>query len=82
VIFVVLWRLPERIALRRLFALYLVLAGAERLLVEFIRRNEEAVLGLSQPQLFAVAMLPSGRGRASCRPGSSARSGGLEPPGR
>jgi phosphatidylglycerol---prolipoprotein diacylglyceryl transferase len=62
VIFAVLWRLRERIAPLRLFSLYLVLAGAERLLVEFIRRNDEVVLGLTQPQLFAVAMLVVGAG--------------------
>jgi phosphatidylglycerol---prolipoprotein diacylglyceryl transferase len=62
VIFAVLWRLRERVAPLRLFALYLVLAGAERLLVEFIRRNDEVLLGLTQPQLFAVAMLAVGAG--------------------
>lgn len=44
----------------RLFGLYLMLAGVERLLVEFIRRNEEVVLGLTQPQLFAVAFMVAG----------------------
>ena len=34
-----------------LFALYLVLAGAERFLVEFIRRNDDVALGLTQAQL-------------------------------
>jgi hypothetical protein len=42
--------------LRRL----LVLAGAERLVVEFIRRNDEVLLRLTQPQLFAAAMLAAG----------------------
>lgn len=60
VIFAVLWRLRERIAPLRLFAVYLVLAGAERLLVEFIRRNDEVLLGLTQPQLFALGMLGAG----------------------
>jgi phosphatidylglycerol:prolipoprotein diacylglycerol transferase len=59
-IFAVLWRLRGRIAPLRLFAVYLVLAGAERLLVELIRRNEEVLLGLTQPQLFALAMLTAG----------------------
>ncbi len=44
----------------RLFGLYLVLAGAERFLVEFIRRNDEVVAGLTQPQLFAAAFVAGG----------------------
>lgn len=60
VIFAVLWRLRERLAPLRLFALYLVLAGTERLLVEFVRRNDGVLLGLTQPQLFAVGMLAAG----------------------
>ena len=39
----VLWRLRDRFRPGLLFALYLVLAGAERFLVEFIRRNDEVV---------------------------------------
>jgi len=60
VIFAVLWRLRRRVAPLRLFGVYLVLAGTERLLVEFIRRNDEVLLGLTQPQLFALAMLVAG----------------------
>ncbi len=60
VIFALLWRLRSRMPPLRLFGLYLVLAGGERLLVEFIRRNEEVVFGLTQPQLFALAMLAAG----------------------
>ena len=43
-----------------LFALYLVLTGTERFLVEFIRRNDEVVLGLTQPQLISIAMILAG----------------------
>lgn len=60
VIFAVLWRLRTRMAPVRLFALYLVLAGVERFLIEFIRLNKEVALGLTQPQLFAVAMILGG----------------------
>lgn len=60
VIFAVLWRMRERMSPVRLFALYLVLAGTERFLVEFIRRNEHVVVGLSQPQLFAAAFALGG----------------------
>jgi phosphatidylglycerol---prolipoprotein diacylglyceryl transferase len=56
----VLWRLRDRFRPGILFALYLVLAGLERLLVEFIRRNDEVVLGLTQPQLISVAMIAAG----------------------
>jgi phosphatidylglycerol:prolipoprotein diacylglycerol transferase len=57
---VVLWRLRDRVAPGMLFGLYLIIAGIERFLVEFIRRNEDVVLGLTQPQLIALAMLALG----------------------
>ena len=56
-IFALLWRWRRRTSAVRLFAAYLVLAGAERFLVEFIRRNSHVLLGLTQPQLFAVAIM-------------------------
>jgi phosphatidylglycerol:prolipoprotein diacylglycerol transferase len=56
----VLWRLREAFRPGLLFALYLVLAGAERFLVEFIRRNEDVALGLTQAQLLSVAMILAG----------------------
>ncbi|MGZ5419536.1 MAG: prolipoprotein diacylglyceryl transferase, partial [Solirubrobacterales bacterium] len=56
----VLWRLRDRLTGGRLFALYLLLAGAERLLVEFVRRSEDVVLGLTQAQLISVAMILAG----------------------
>jgi len=52
-----LWRLRDRLSNGLLFALYLLLAGTERLLVEFIRRNEDVALGLTQAQLISVAMM-------------------------
>jgi phosphatidylglycerol:prolipoprotein diacylglycerol transferase len=67
----VLWNLRDRFRPGVLFALYLVLAGTERLLVEFIRRNDVAALGLTLPQLLSVVMMVAGalwllrvRGRA------------------
>ena len=48
-----LWHLRDRVRPGALFALYLVLAGTERLLVELVRRNEEVLLGLTQAQLRA-----------------------------
>jgi phosphatidylglycerol---prolipoprotein diacylglyceryl transferase len=55
-----LWRLRDRYRPGILFALYLLLAGAERFLVEFIRRNSEVALGLTQAQLISVAMILAG----------------------
>jgi phosphatidylglycerol---prolipoprotein diacylglyceryl transferase len=70
----VLWNLRDRFRPGVLFALYLVLAGTERLLVEFIRRNDVAALGLTLPQLLSVVMMVAGalwlmrvRGRAPAR---------------
>jgi phosphatidylglycerol:prolipoprotein diacylglycerol transferase len=56
----VLWHLRARFRPGLLFALYLVLAGAERFLVEFIRRNDDVALGLTQAQLLSVAMMIAG----------------------
>ncbi|MEA2493826.1 MAG: phosphatidylglycerol---prolipoprotein diacylglyceryl transferase [Thermoleophilaceae bacterium] len=56
----VLWQLRDRLGGGRLFALYLVLAGVERLLVEFIRRNDSVVAGLTLPQLLSLAMIAGG----------------------
>lgn len=55
-----LWQLRERMRPGGLFALYLVLAGGERLLVELVRRNDEVVAGLTQPQLLSVVMIAAG----------------------
>jgi phosphatidylglycerol---prolipoprotein diacylglyceryl transferase len=56
----VLWRLRDSLQPGLLFALYLVLAGSERFLVEFIRRNDEVLLGLTQAQLISLAMALAG----------------------
>jgi phosphatidylglycerol---prolipoprotein diacylglyceryl transferase len=53
----VLWRLRDSLRPGLLFALYLVLAGSERFLIEFIRRNDEVLLGLTQAQLISLAMV-------------------------
>jgi phosphatidylglycerol:prolipoprotein diacylglycerol transferase len=58
----VLWRMRDRVRPGALFAWYLVFAGAERFLVEFVRRNEPAVLGLTTAQLVSLAMLVAGAG--------------------
>ena len=56
----VLWRLRTRFQPGLLFALYLIFAGAERFLIEFIRRNDDIALGLTQAQLLSVAMILGG----------------------
>lgn len=56
----VLWQLRDRFAPGVLFGLYLILAGAERFLVEFIRRNDSVVGGLTLPQLVSLGMLAGG----------------------
>ena len=55
-----LWRLRDRLTNGLLFALYLLLAGGERFLVEFIRRNEDVAIGLTQAQLISLAMMLAG----------------------
>ena len=68
-----LWRLRDRLRPGMLFALYLVLAGVERLLVELIRRNDAVLAGLTFAQLVSVAMIAAGGAWI-------ARSGGLSNP--
>jgi phosphatidylglycerol---prolipoprotein diacylglyceryl transferase len=55
-----LWRLRDRVAPGVLFALYLIAAGTERLLVEFIRRNDSVVAGLTLAQLVSLVMMAGG----------------------
>ena len=56
----VLWRLRDRVRPGVIFALYLLLSGLERFLVEFIRRNAEVFAGLTAPQLESVALIVIG----------------------
>jgi phosphatidylglycerol:prolipoprotein diacylglycerol transferase len=60
IVALVLWRLRDRVAPGILFGLYPVAAGTERLLVEFIRRNDSAFAGLTLAQLVSVAMMAAG----------------------
>jgi phosphatidylglycerol:prolipoprotein diacylglycerol transferase len=55
-----IWHLRDRFAPGVLFGLYMMLAGFERFLVEFIRRNDPVLAGLTVPQLFSLAMLAGG----------------------
>ena len=56
----VLWHLRDRFAPGVLFGLYLTIVGAERFLVELIRRNDSVVAGLTLAQLYSLALLALG----------------------
>ncbi len=56
----VLWQLRDRFRVGILFAIYLMYAGTERFLVEFVRRNDEVALGLTQAQFQSLAMAIAG----------------------
>jgi phosphatidylglycerol:prolipoprotein diacylglycerol transferase len=51
-----LWCLRDRVRPGVVFALYLLLSGLERFLVEFVRRNNEVLAGLTSPQLESLAL--------------------------
>jgi phosphatidylglycerol---prolipoprotein diacylglyceryl transferase len=55
-----LWQLRDRFRAGVLFAIYLVYAGSERFLVEFVRRNSDVALGLTTAQLESLAMMVGG----------------------
>jgi phosphatidylglycerol---prolipoprotein diacylglyceryl transferase len=55
-----LWQLRDHVRPGVIFALYLILSGLERLLVEFIRRNSEVLGGLTAPQLESIVLLVIG----------------------
>lgn len=60
-VFAVLWSMRRRVqAEGRIFYLYLVLAGASRFLVEFVRVNPRVVLGLTEAQIVAAVMIVLG----------------------
>jgi phosphatidylglycerol---prolipoprotein diacylglyceryl transferase len=60
VVALILWRLRDRFVPGTIFALYLVLSGTERLLIELIRRNDSVVAGLTLAQLVSLAMVAAG----------------------
>ena len=55
-----LWRNRKRFQPGLLFAAYLVLAGLERFLIEFLRRNDDVFLGITQAQLVSLVMIFAG----------------------
>src|ERR671917_152909 len=79
---VVLWRLRDRFAPGVLFGLYLIVAGTERFLVEFIRRNDAVAAGLTLAQLMSLAMVAGGGPPVLARPGGPRPATGLARPPR
>lgn len=55
-----LWQLRDRVRPGLLFAGYLIGAGLERFLVEFLRRNEDVALGLTAAQLESLSLFAIG----------------------
>jgi phosphatidylglycerol:prolipoprotein diacylglycerol transferase len=55
-----LWQWRDRFRPGVLFALYLVFAGVERFLVEFVRRNDHVVGSLTAAQLESLGLLVAG----------------------
>jgi phosphatidylglycerol---prolipoprotein diacylglyceryl transferase len=55
-----LWTWRDRLRPGGLFALYLLLSGAERFLVEFVRRNDEVLAGLTAPQVQSAGLMVIG----------------------
>ena len=55
-----IWELGKRWNPAAVFGAYLALSGISRFLVEYLRINEPALLGLTQPQLWALVNLIAG----------------------
>ncbi len=61
VFFAVLWRFRAKIkSTGSMFMLYLIAAGVERFVIEFMRLNPRIVMGLSEAQLIAGALVVVG----------------------
>lgn len=56
----VLWRLRTVVQPMTLVAVYAIASGLSRLLIEELRINPEAWLGLTQPQLWSLALITIG----------------------
>ncbi len=55
-----LWRMRARVRPGALFGIYLVAAGCERFLVEFLRRNDRVVAGLTAAQVESIVTALAG----------------------
>jgi phosphatidylglycerol:prolipoprotein diacylglycerol transferase len=52
-----LWRLRDRFRPGTLFAIYLLISGVERFLIEIIRRNDAVLGGLTLAQLVSIGLI-------------------------
>jgi phosphatidylglycerol:prolipoprotein diacylglycerol transferase len=79
-----LWQMRDRVRPGVMFAVYLVGAGLERFLVEFLRRNNDVALGLTAAQFEAAALFLGGVVWLAVvlRRYGTLRSDGTLPPGR
>jgi len=60
-VFSLLWALRKKVQVEgRIFYLYLILAGASRFMVEFVRINPRVMFGLSEAQVIAIVMMVVG----------------------
>ncbi len=58
IIFLILWKLRKKGWMDgKLFMLYLIFAGVERFIIEFIRLNPRLLWGLSEAQLISIPMM-------------------------
>ena len=55
-----LWTLRDRLTALAQFGLFAILFGGQRLLVEFVRLNDDVVAGLTAPQLWSLALVALG----------------------
>jgi phosphatidylglycerol:prolipoprotein diacylglycerol transferase len=55
-----LWHLRDAVRPGGLFALYLVMAGTERFVIEFWRRNEDVALGMTAAQIESLVLVAAG----------------------
>lgn len=60
VVAAILWLVRTRVRPAVLFGMYAILSGLARLLVEMVRTNEPVVAGLTQPQLWSIALIAVG----------------------
>ena len=71
-----LWRMRDTFRLGVLIDWYLLLAGTERFLVEFVRRDDAVLDGLTEAQLLSLVMMIAGGSGSSAR---AARAGCTAP---
>jgi phosphatidylglycerol:prolipoprotein diacylglycerol transferase len=61
ILFAVMWKYRRAIVREgKMFMLYLMLAGSERFVIEFIRINPRIVFGLTQAQVIAAVLIAAG----------------------